>query len=98
MAMKRLAQILVLAGAAALFAQTGDAAAQTANCASNWTAHQYKSFSALQNEIKKQFGDVRILRVSLCGEGGNAYFQIVIISGQGKVQRVQIAASNAAPG
>lgn len=88
---------MLLAAIAALLPWTTEVAAQSP-CAPNWTANQYKSFGAVQNEIKKQFGEVRILRVALCGEGGDAYFQIVIISGQGEVRRVQIAASNGAPG
>jgi uncharacterized membrane protein YkoI len=88
---------MTLAVFAALFVGAPSARAQT-TCAPNWTANQYKSFSDIQNEVKKQFGDVRILRVALCVEGGNAYFQIVIISGQGEVRRVKIAASNAVSG
>jgi uncharacterized membrane protein YkoI len=95
--MTRLAQIFIWAAVAAILGPSTEVAAQ-ATCAPNWTANQYKSFSDVQSEIRKQFGDVRILRVSLCGEGGNAYFQIIIISGQGEVQRVKIAASAAAPG
>ena len=82
----------LLPGLAACPAVAINAAAQDV-CAPNWTTTQYKSFGDIQIEIKKQFGDVRILRVALCGEGGAAYFQIVIISGQGEVRRVQIAAS-----
>jgi hypothetical protein len=63
-------------------------------CTPSWTAKKYKPFGKVQNEIKKRYGDVRILRVALCGEGADAYFQIVIISGAGSVSRVQIAASN----
>lgn len=84
---------MLLAAIVASAAPPLGAAAQD-GCAPNWTANQYKSFGDLQSEIKKQFGEVRILRVALCGEGGNAYFQIVIISGQGEVRRVQIAAAN----
>jgi len=88
---------LLLATTLALGAGFVDSAAQS-SCAPNWTANQYKSFGDVQSEIKKQFGEVRILRVALCGEGGDAYFQIVIISGQGEVRRVQIAASTETPG
>jgi uncharacterized membrane protein YkoI len=95
--MKILLYQMVLTAAAVLSAGATGAAAQT-SCAPNWTANHYKSFSDIQNEVKKQFGDVRILRVALCVEGGTAYFQIVIISGQGEVRRVKIAASNAASG
>ena len=95
--MTKFAHPMLLAAMAAFSWGTTDVAAQS-SCAPNWTANQYKSFGVVQNEIKQQFGEVRILRVALCGEGGDAYFQIVIISGQGEVRRVQIAASNAAPG
>ena len=95
--MKKLAQKMrfagFVAGLAACPAGAMSAAAQDA-CAPNWATTQYKSFGDIQIEIKKQFGEVRILRVALCGEGGAAYFQIVIISGQGEVRRVQIAAAN----
>lgn len=94
--MIKLLRNVLLAG----FAAIGPAAATMAQaqdiCAPNWTTAQYKSFGDLQVEVRKQFGEVRILRVALCGEGGTAYFQIVIISGQGEVRRVQIAASTEA--
>ena len=90
--MKRFAHYLMLAAMTVLLAGVREAPAE-GSCAQNWTANQYKSFGDIQNEIRKQFGDVRILRVALCGEGGSAYFQIVIMSGQGEVRRVKIAAS-----
>jgi hypothetical protein len=87
---------IIVAGLAAV-CPAGAIVAQAQDiCAPNWTATQYKSFGDIQIEIRKQFGEVRILRVALCGEGGAAYFQIVIISGQGEVRRVQIAASTEA--
>jgi hypothetical protein len=63
-------------------------------CRPSWTAKKYKSFDSVQTEIRKRYGEVRILRVALCGEGISAYFQIVILSGQGQVSRVQITAMN----
>jgi hypothetical protein len=91
--MKRMAQRLLLAASlAACPAGAFEAGAQDA-CAPNWTTAQYKSFGDIQIEIKKLFGEVRILRVALCGEGGAAYFQIVIISVQGEVRRLQIPAA-----
>ena len=95
--MKKLGLHILLTVFAVLSAGVSSASAQT-SCAPNWTANHYKSFSDIQTEVKKQFGDVRILRVALCVEGSDAYFQIVIISGQGEVRRVKIAASNAASG
>jgi hypothetical protein len=95
--MKNLGQKMLLVGLAAGLAAGAAGARKAAaqeSCAPNWTTAQYKSFGDIQLEIRKQFGEVRILRVALCGEGGAAYFQIVIISGQGEVRRVQIAATN----
>ncbi|MGF1619616.1 MAG: hypothetical protein ACFCUR_03255 [Rhodomicrobiaceae bacterium] len=63
------------------------------SCVPNWTSNDYKSFGTVQSEIRTQYGDVRILRVELCQQGGDAYFQVVIISGQGEVQRVKLAAA-----
>ncbi len=91
--MMRWAHKTLLAVLAVLAVGTTEPAAQ-GNCAPNWTPNQYKSFSDIQNEIKKQYGEVRILRVALCDQGGNAYFQVVIISGRGEVRRIQLAASS----
>jgi hypothetical protein len=63
-------------------------------CAANWSPSEYKSFGALQDEVKRRYGEVRILRVALCKPGDNPYFQVVIISGNGEVRRVQVAAGN----
>jgi hypothetical protein len=70
----------------------GRAAAQ--ECAASWSPTEYKSFGALQSEVKKRYGEVRILRVALCDAGGAPYFQVVIISGHGEVRRIQVAAAN----
>jgi uncharacterized membrane protein YkoI len=95
--MKILLHHMALAVIAAMSAGVTGASAQT-SCAPNWTGNNYKSFSDIQTEVKKQFGDVRILRVALCVDGSTAYFQIVIISGQGEVRRVQIEAANSTSG
>lgn len=90
--MKRLAHKILLTAIAALALGIKEPAAQS-NCAQNWTANEYKSFAVIQSEIRKQYGEVRILRVALCDKGGNAYFQVVIMSGQGEVRRVQLVAA-----
>ncbi len=84
---------LLFAAAAAFTVGVSELPAQ-GNCVSNWTASEYRSFGDVQSEIKSRYGDVRILRILLCGRGGQAQFQVVIISGKGEVQRVQVAASN----
>ncbi len=91
--MKRQTQAVFILAFATLFAGTIQSTAQT-DCVPNWTANEYKSFGDIQSEIKNQYGEVRILRVALCDEGANAYFLVVIISGQGEVRRIQLAASN----
>ena len=68
------------------------AAAQT--CAPNWSTNEYKSFGDLQDEVKRRYGEVRILRVALCDMGGNPYFQVVILSDHGEVRRIQVGAAN----
>ena len=70
---------------------SGPVAAQ--QCASSWSPNAYRSFGDVQTEVKKRFGEVRILRVALCDAGGAAYFQVIIISGQGEVRRVQVGAA-----
>ena len=70
----------------------GSATAQ--ECTASWSPNEYKSFGALQDEVKQRYGEVRILRVALCDAGGAPYFQVVIISGHGEVRRIQVAAAN----
>lgn len=85
-------QRISLAALLAIAVAASPAAAQT-SCVPNWTTDEYKSFGALQEEIKKQYGEVRILRVALCRQDGKAYFHVIIISDQGKVERIQLTAS-----
>lgn len=91
--MKNLVGGLYLAAGLAVCPVGALKAAAQGTCVPNWTTAQYKSFGDIQTEVKKLFGQVRILRVALCGEGGSAYFQVIIISGQGEVRRVQINAA-----
>lgn len=91
--MNRVVYILLFVVLSALSVGTSELPAQD-NCAPNWTTSEYKSFGDIQSEIHAQYGQVRILRIALCGKGGKAFFQVVILSGQGEVRRVQIAASN----
>lgn len=78
----------------ALAAWVSPEAARAQACAPNWSTTEFKSFGNVQDEVKKRYGEVRILRVALCDQGGNPYFQVVIISGQGEVRRVQVGATN----
>jgi hypothetical protein len=65
---------------------------QEISCKANWSAKGYRPFESIQSEVRERYGNVKVLRVSLCGEGDVAFFQIVIITGQGAVSRVQVAA------
>jgi hypothetical protein len=89
--MNRFIKSLLLPAIIAAAPWPGPVAAQ--QCASSWSTNEYKSFGDVQNEVKKRYGEVRILRVALCDSGGTAYFQVIIISGQGEVRRVQVGAS-----
>ncbi len=90
--MKRFTNLILLL--LALVAAHPSARASAQDCAASWTQNQYKSFDALQDEVKKKYGEVRILRVALCNSGPNPYFQVVIISGNGEVRRIQVAAAH----
>ena len=90
--MKRFTKTLILLVFWCAASVTGEAAQQ--ECASNWSTSEYKSFGDLQNEVKKRYGEVRILRVALCNPGDKPYFQVVIISDHGEVRRVQVGAAN----
>jgi hypothetical protein len=90
--MNRFAKIITLLVLLPAGFSPGAALAQS--CAPNWSTNAYKSFGNVQDEVRKRYGEVRILRVALCDQGGNPYFQVVIISGQGEVRRVQVGATN----
>jgi len=84
-------KLLLTAMLALAVGATGTAAQD--GCAPNWTSDRYRSYGDIQAQIKQQYGDVRVLRVALCGQGGNAYFRVVIISGGGEVKRLQLPAA-----
>lgn len=90
--MSQLAKIFVFLIVLSMTPVRSQAAAQ--ECMTNWSASEFKSFGDVQTEVKKRFGEVRILRVALCNPGYNPYFQVVIISEHGEVRRVQVAAAN----
>jgi hypothetical protein len=89
--MNRFIKVLVLP--AIFVAALWQGPVEAEQCASNWSTNEYKSFGDVQTEVKKRYGEVRILRVALCDSGGTAYFQVIIISGQGEVRRVQVGAA-----
>ncbi|MEJ2229002.1 MAG: hypothetical protein P8Y67_12380 [Alphaproteobacteria bacterium] len=71
-------------------------AAQKQPCSTNWTTKTYKSYQNLQTEVKTSYGnDGRILRVYLCGEGKEAFFRVLFMSGKGAVSRIRIGAARA---
>jgi hypothetical protein len=89
--MKRFVKVFTLLAIFYAAPPVGRLAAQ--ECAANWSPSAYKSFGDVQNEVRKRYGEVRILRVALCDQGGDPYFQVVIISGHGEVRRVQVGAA-----
>jgi hypothetical protein len=91
--MSRSIRRTLIAAIAALAVGATQPAAQS-TCAPNWTTDEYKSFGDIQSEVKKQYGEVRILRVALCQQDGKAYFHVIILSDQGKVQRLQLTATS----
>lgn len=63
-----------------------------AGCDTKWTKSKYKSFRQVESEVRGQLGDVKILRVLLCGEGAGAHFQVVVLNAAGTVQNIKVAA------
>ncbi len=86
--MRRSIALLALILIASLTGGAGDAA----SCNTTWTKGGYKSYRQVESEVRSQHGDVKILRVMLCGEGEGAYFQVVVLNPGGKVQNVRVAA------
>jgi hypothetical protein len=75
------------------FRPKASSSSQALDCRANWSAQSYKTFESIQNEVQRRYANTKILRISLCGKGKNAYFQIVVITDQGLVKRMQFAAS-----
>ena len=75
------------------FRPKASSSSQAIDCRANWSARSYKTFENIQNEVQRRYKNTKILRISLCGKGKNAYFQIVVITDQGLVKRMQFAAS-----
>jgi len=75
-----------------LFAMAAPATiAQAQACTSSWSKSGYKSYAQIKQEVIRQVGNARILRVELCGSGASAYFRVIAIVGSTR-QELRISA------
>lgn len=63
------------------------------NCRTQWNTAQYKSYAEVLRQVQADESGARILRIALCGEGVDAYFQAVVLSDGGKVVTHRINAA-----
>jgi hypothetical protein len=79
---------LILAGV--LLARGASAA--DAPCRSTWAPGEYKSYGQVQNELRERQPTAHVLRIALCGEGEDAYFQVLILDDGNHVSTIQVEA------
>jgi hypothetical protein len=90
-AMRPLA-ITFLALAGLVAASAGRPSLALADCSASWSKSKFKSYGQVQADVRGQFGDVRILKVALCGQGAKPYFQILVMDNNGVVRTLHIGA------
>jgi hypothetical protein len=61
-------------------------------CTHTWGKGPYKTYGQIQSEVRNKFGNVKILRLALCGGTGQHYFRVVVLQTPGTVKSVQIPA------
>jgi hypothetical protein len=63
-----------------------------AGCNAAWTKKGYKSYRQVESEVHSKLGQVKILRVRLCSQGSESYFQVVVLNASGTVQNLKVPA------
>lgn len=61
-------------------------------CTHTWDKGGFKSFKQVQEELQDRIGNGKILRLSLCGNASDHYFQVTILEPSGKVVVIRLAA------
>ena len=61
-------------------------------CTHTWGKGDYRSFRQIEAELHTKFGNVKILRMALCGVGGQPYFQVTVLQPSGTVNNLQVPA------
>ncbi len=61
-------------------------------CTHTWGKGDFKTFKQVQEELQGQLGNGKILRLSLCGNANDHYFQVTILDSSGKVRTLRLAA------
>jgi uncharacterized membrane protein YkoI len=82
-----------MVASAALLALVSSPAAAKDDCTHSWArGGRLKSFKQIESEVQTQAAGSRILRVALCKDGENKYFQVKVISTGGSVRSMRIEA------
>jgi hypothetical protein len=80
----------LIIGALCLLAGSGPLNA--AACDTAWTKGGYKTYRQVESEVRSKLGQVKILRVKLCSQGSDSYFQVVVLNASGTVQNIRVPA------
>ncbi len=86
--MKHLCAALLLT---LVFCSSGAAAAKE-TCTHTWGKGNYKSFKQVQDELQGRLGNGKIIRLSLCANANDRYFQVTILEASGKVLVLNLSA------
>ncbi len=66
--------------------------AREITCTHTWGKGNFKTFRQVQEELQERLANGKILRLSLCGNANDHYFQVTILEASGKVITVHLAA------
>jgi hypothetical protein len=86
--MKYFWAVLIIALA---FCHSGAVSAKE-TCTHTWGKGDFKTFKQVQDELQGRLGNGKILRLSLCGNASDHYFQVTVLDPSGKVRTLRLAA------
>ena len=61
-------------------------------CTHTWGKGDFKTFKQVQDELQGRLGNGKILKLSLCGNASDHYFQVTVLDPSGKVRTLRLAA------
>ena len=69
-----------------------DPARAKETCTHTWGKGDFKTFKQVQEELQERIGNGKIIRLSLCRNANDHYFQVMILEPFGKVVVIRLAA------
>ena len=61
-------------------------------CSHNWVKGHYKSFRQIEQELSATLGEIKILRMAICGTDPDRFFSITFLNHEGTVKTVRVPA------